>query len=672
MAGERISVGGIEADIVIDTGNLDGTLKKVQDGLTRVDAAIAALQAQMGKAGGYSQELESQLDHLIVTKQGLTEAARQLTASIGESSAAKKVDAAAAKAMAQANREATQAAERLAQRVSGLSLSAVSASRAFQDVAQSGPAAALNNLEYITYGLARAFGASATQGMMAGAAVQLLATAALVAYENWDKLTEAFGESIPAPTLDGLKAMEEALKRVQHELDETRKKGRLGSLIELNNDEANQKLAKALKGATKEQEAVDDLEGPSREEAARGRAFVDAIREQGHERVQSALRTEYEGRAAEEGQTLDRAEIEKMLKDQGVLGKIDSRYWGQSIAEAVGMHDNRVDRNQLKAMGEMLGVDFDADKLDAGLAKGGSTFDQLLIDQLEGQRFLWDEQTGAMLTPEAMSRRRLAQGASGNKDVAGEVGNILDRRLGNPAEFESSVFSKEFGENSPEGKAAAKEAKDQVEANAKSQKKKADDAKKKEASREKGIGRLAYLQEESFYGLTKDEENELNRLEEADVKRRTREAEHDQREKIQKRKQNERDAREATPGIDTQSELLAMQVMAGALTPGDAKSMIEKHLRANGVDPTKSVDASDDIYDDAQRKVREGVIKRALDGKEKNEFSQVFDASSVAARFQSSVGDSEQKKQTGILEEMRKSLDEMAKAGVLNVRIKKS
>lgn len=622
-SGDRISVGGIEADIVIDTANLGPTLDKVRDGLTKVDSAIAAVQNKMQTAGGYTRELESDLGHLVATKETLIAAEQQLAQQM-------VTTAGVTQTLHTGLQSIHSGAGRAAMGMMQLGYIADDLQYGFKSI--------VNNIAPAVYSFTGNAGLAAG-AQVAGVAIYQLTT-------RWDDLMGALGAAVPTPALDGLEAIDASLKAINKEIDDLRKKSFLTD-IELGNLESAEKMGEQLKATQKEEKAVEKLEGGTKEDRARGSAFVDAIREQGGgDVVRGVLEEEFRKRAATDGRGLDDAEIDKLMRDAGVYSA------GGGLDPGILKDSKHFNRERMNALARSLGLDVGFDDVDdTELARGKDARD-IIRDRLRGQRYLFDDVSGQMMTPAQMARSRLAEGARGNTVAAEDVGGALDRRFGTRTtvdtangqvqSFTPSAFSQSFNEASPEGKETAANRKAELEEMEKQRK-------------------LNEKEELELADLRIEEAEESGKRITATRQRNT-----------ERRHENERGGREAALGIDAIGEALAGQARLGSITPAEAQSRIAAYLKEHGRSDKQATAAAEDIYADSSRKVEEGMVDRFLSGKGKEKSNvEAFSAEEVASKFQASVGGGSQDPQAktnGLLEDIKKGIDKMAEKTGLTVR----
>ncbi len=147
----------------------------------------------------------------------------------------------------------------------------VGLSRATQDFAQGGFGAIINNVEQVM---------SMAGPKIAGAAT-IIATAAYVAYMNWDKLKGLITTTYDVPPIDltSLDGLKTKMDEVGGRIDELRKKGKItfderGELVRL--EEAKKDLETSQKAAQKV-ESLRDMKTEQEEKTAD--AFVKALKE---------------------------------------------------------------------------------------------------------------------------------------------------------------------------------------------------------------------------------------------------------------------------------------------------------------------------------------------------------------------------------------------------------
>jgi archaellum component FlaC len=68
---DRVSVGGIEAEVVLETGSVDEELKRIEDAMRNVDKEIERFQQHFEAVTASVKTFEAALEHLVATKERL-------------------------------------------------------------------------------------------------------------------------------------------------------------------------------------------------------------------------------------------------------------------------------------------------------------------------------------------------------------------------------------------------------------------------------------------------------------------------------------------------------------------------------------------------------------------------------------------------------------------------
>ncbi|WP_422931783.1 hypothetical protein [Singulisphaera sp. PoT] len=151
------------------------------------------------------------------------------------------------------------------------------------------------------------------------------------------------------------------------------------------------------------------------------------------------------------------------------------------------------------------------------------------------------------------------------------------------------------------------------------------------------------------------------------------------REDQEKRRKKDADlAAKTIPGLDKAIEqrLTIGTAMTGngAVIAAGLQEQIRQLLIDAGIDPKAAAWQADAAVEEGGQRVNKKVVEEAMDEQTKSQQTRsvdVFDASSLAAKLQSSVGDSEAKKQTDILSQSRELLAKMANQTGTTIKFKK-
>jgi hypothetical protein len=195
MAGETVSVGGLQADVQLEGGDkLADDLRKLQAASDKVAAEIGRLQGEL-KAGSIdARTFDNVLGHLMATQEGIQAATQQVTLAL-EAQADAMLNAATATTRMNAGARATSSSIGNATKTTAAAGQAMMQLGYAVDDLQYGFKGIVNNIAPFTYQMAVAAGVShaAAGGIAAG--VQIAAVATYQLYENWDKLADAIGVS---------------------------------------------------------------------------------------------------------------------------------------------------------------------------------------------------------------------------------------------------------------------------------------------------------------------------------------------------------------------------------------------------------------------------------------------------------------------------------------------
>jgi hypothetical protein len=242
--GGDLRVGGIYADLQLDTSDVPRALAKVESALKKTESEIEKLQHRFQTSGGDLKEFEDYLDRLIQTKQALVAKSAELRASLGRTDAATK--------------KADESAKQLARGLVQLGY--------IVDDVRYGFGAVVNNIGP----LVQAFGGSA--GLAGGA--QIAAVALYELYTHWDKVKAELGDDSgireAMRTLEGLK---ERIKDLKDEMAGIPRPG-IAALLDVTEGMAARE-GKAAKAADSMMAAETD------EQKARRERVEQAVKEHG-------------------------------------------------------------------------------------------------------------------------------------------------------------------------------------------------------------------------------------------------------------------------------------------------------------------------------------------------------------------------------------------------------
>lgn len=632
MAGKGIDLGGIYAELDIRTGNLDQGLAKARQALDAVNKEIVQLQQDFADGAISAADLGSRMAALGATATDLTtrmQAAYTATTTLHTGLEILNANA----------NQMTQSSGRMGQALMQLGYIA--------DDVQYGFSGIVNNIGPLAYGLGASGGLAA--------AAQLAAVAVYQLYTHWDQFTDLLGVGTVRTEAEEMERLGKATSRTADEQDR------------LNKFKEQEKRIQQM------------LSGRSAEEEATGKAVQDIYDEAGPKKLAGALAAQMKAPITPEQQKkLDDAKLLQMsvekhaaflpaasqknaiLQRDAAINEVEEARNEEAKKRAAKLMDqaklpgpegDQARRSIMTKLGDPGNPLYNV-AMQLGSASPEARANAKKKDAEADEKVKREKEAEAEAKKAEAEAKRLA--AEKEQDRQKELGRMgyLEERAGQ-------------GKNTKGEQAElARLLQDDVD------KQRVDDEQKQralDADRKKELGPIGYLEEQATKRkLTGGEQAELGRLKEADGDKKFREAR-------QEREANEKEAREIAPGIGKMSDMLAMQAMAGAITPDQARDAIAKQLGRQGVDAEKTVQAADLIFEESDKDVREGVVKRMFGDKgEKTKNSEVFDANTVAARFQSSVGGDTGQKMLSLTERMEKHLDLMAKAGVLNVRIKKS
>lgn len=280
--------------------------------------------------------------------------------------------------------------------VKGLTQSFVGLSRAAQDFSQGGFGAIINNVEQVAFAAGPAAAATAT----------VFATAAYVAYQNWDHVRGLFEERWPTPDIDIT-----PLEVVGKKLDDLKKrKDDLGRKTTLNAGEVQQ-----LQALQAEEKQLQD----EQKYQQRIKGLKDA-----HSRVQSETAAAVDEALVQSGQegTLETL-IDRLTKGAEANGSPALKKTVASLKERLTKGDESAYKDLIDLSGEMTGK---------GLGKGSTLHKQLIENapwKKREEQFLDDmaamletsvNATGESVDAEKMGRIKslLADGEKGQAKAA--------------------------------------------------------------------------------------------------------------------------------------------------------------------------------------------------------------------------------------------------------------
>lgn len=484
MAG-AINVGAIQADLQLNSGNLERGLANARKAMSTMERELKQLDEDVQRGAISLQDYYTQWRAVVAVMSQLQGSMRTAHAAFTQTG----------NALGLINAGATQAAAGMGKAAGGsgaLARGMMQVGYVMDDL-QYGFAGVVNNISPLVYSFSTAAGASTAMASGIAAATQVLVVAGYQAYTHWDDFMDLLGQGIPTPAIEGVEGLKNELKEVEKVIDALHDKKRL-NLIDLKNLEEQENRAKILKEQIKEEKDLEDLAGQTKEEKARGSAFDDAVKTQGGDKVKELLKGHFAEQAETEGQSLDREQLKDLIKGQSLdLSEDLTAEQVESLGKALNIDfdfakmQDRKDQGDPAADGDgMYGTDLLGpiamigrryeESTKAPLDKSYSINSQIL-EQLSKQKFLYDE-SGNARTPEGMAKDTLLRGTRGEKNAADLVAAVTNKGEGDPDGFTMSPFSKSYLDASPEGKKAAKDAetKEKLEA---AEKKKQDAAQKK-------------------------------------------------------------------------------------------------------------------------------------------------------------------------------------------------
>lgn len=227
---------------------------------------------------------------------------------------------------------------------------------AFQDAAQGGFGAILNNIPLLTQGFTSLaadmgnFTDETRNKLMAWAPAvagtfTIVATASYVLYQNWDKVERLFQGGIPRPILDTTAELERKLKAAKDRTEE------LGKLTTMTVSEVNEyrKATEAVKTLNeqleRQKELKELLDGQSKDQRERGSAFKEALAQSGNRSALDELRQALNRQEDAQGRVFNpvanamtsaQTAAEDMIRDaaKGDKGTIDAI--GKALRDAFG------------------------------------------------------------------------------------------------------------------------------------------------------------------------------------------------------------------------------------------------------------------------------------------------------------------------------------------------
>jgi|GEM_PF-4188423 len=604
-----INIGSIYADLDIRTGNLDRGIARAREALKACDREAVQLNEDLKQGGITATDHASRMAALAATVSGLTtrmEAAYGATRTLntGLEILNKKANGMVG------------ATSRMGQGLMQLGYIA--------DDIQYGFSGIVNNIAPLAYGL----GGSA--GLAAG--LQITAVAAHQLYVHLDDLKDALGVS-------GVRTEAEEMERLAKATSRTA--------------EETEKLNRYKE---KQSEIAQMMGGQSQQTGEVAKAVQDVFSETGVDRVSGALAAKMMAPITPEQQAeIDAAQAKVDAAKAGVgesvemVGLDGNSYSMKLPADPASAEEKlekvrgKIQKDRDKEAGDRA-VELMRQALQAGpegeqarqsiMTKFADPNDPLhnIVAQLQAAP---PRAMDAMVNQFKQTERpKRAQEA--DQEDAKTLGRMayLEKKVeegrADPAEFRELEKLKEKDAKKKEKEKAAQERKDA-------------------ASRQRAVGRKAFLEEkEKKEGLSWDEETELERLQSIDSAKVQREA--------------LREGVKAAPGGTKQiAETLAMDVMQGVIDPVAARKQIADRLKENGATDMEANFASGKFMGDAAKTVEEGFYKRALNAQH-SATSRVFNANDLATEFQSSVGGTKNK-ELSVLEAMQKNLDKLIQQG---------
>lgn len=621
--GGAINVGSIVADLDIRTGNLDRGLARARQALDAVDQEL--------------RQLDSDLDAGAITLTAYTARFMALGRTTAELTTHMNAAYSATTTLHTGLEVYNQTAGRMVSHTARMGQGLMQLGYIADDI-QYGFSGIINNVAPLAQSFASAAGVAVPQANAIAAGVQIAAVAAYQLYVNWDRLTEALGVGTTRTEAEEMERLAKATSRTADEQD------RLNKYKE------------------KQTEIQRMLAGKSKEQVETEKQVQDIYDEAGVGKLRGILTDRYTPQATP-------ADMEEVNKAREAAKNVPEVYGADSV-------EAKEAREALAKAEKDL-----ADKLQA---EGAALADNLLLEAKRAGKAGQEARTAIMNILRGQGEGGVADQLGGVeasvKDELGKAGNKAKTRAEEKAQREAEKKEREaeadrklelgplkfLEEKQTQGKTTKGEDAELARLKAREAERAQGE---KDRDREREIGKLPFLQEKIAEGrATPGDKGEAKRMEAEQKEREAREKERAKRESV-------REAMDQAPGVEQFSEMMAMQVVGGALSEGHAKDRIAKFLKDNGVDATKVVDATDEIYDKSEDSVRKGIAKRMFEGKmsgEDNRTAQVFDSSTLAAQFQNSVGGNNyDQKQLTELELIRRNLDIMARAGVINVRVQK-
>ncbi|WP_406699181.1 hypothetical protein V5E97_09920 [Singulisphaera sp. Ch08] len=630
MAG--INLGGIYADLDIRTGNLDQGLAKARNALDAVNKEVKQLQQDFADGAITASELSNRMAALGTTAAELTTRMNAAYTATTTLSTGLEILNANANSM-------TQSSARMGQALMQLGYIA--------DDVQYGFSGVVNNIGPLVYGL------GATAGV--AAAAQVAAVAVYQLYTHMDQFQELIGIGATKTEAEEMERLAKATSRTADEQER------------LNKYKEQEKKIQQMMG------------GQSKEEASTEKAVQDIYNEAGVGKLTGTLAAKMQApmtpaQEAELGGA--RLRMLSIKKHAWLIPQSAEETGRKADAEFDAVSKKIEDARNKEAVERAQKLMVAAKRNDASGDQARRSIISKLSDPSDPLHSVALQLGDA--GPEARAK---AEKAAADAAARNEAAKAAEERRIEAEKERKRVQAKDEADRQRQvgrlgfleeqhvlGQSSEEEETEMRRLQAKEKERKEKEKVRLQASddadRQRQVGRLGFLEEQHVLGQSsEEEETELRRLQGQDEKRKGREAKQAERESL-------RIGKEAAPGdMKTIAEMLAMQEIGGAIAPGVARLRIAEELMRNGANAEQAGLASKEIDKDAKGDIQKGLTNRLLE--QENKKSEVFDASTLAARIQSSVGGNDRKQELSYLESMKKSLEEMARAGVLNVRIEK-
>jgi hypothetical protein len=564
--GGGINIGGIYADLAIDSGKLDQGLAKGRQALDAIAAEVRKLQADFDRGAIKAGEFGARMAALSQTANELT--ARMQAAYTATNSLHTGMEVFNASAG-----RATAGGKNMGMMLMQLGYIA--------DDVQYGFMGIVNNVAPLVMSMTGSGGIAAAAQVVTVGLYQLT--------QHWDQFMDAIGVGVIRTEAEEMEKLAKATSRTAEET---------ARLNEYKKEQAE--LGKILGGQTKEQRETQT-------------AVEKAFAESDPGKVRGALMAQFQRQLLPNEEDMVRQAGEAAARDATRPAMVGG---GGNVPVMIPPEEDTPEKAAQRERRRQDAMEAERERIKKKIqAEAGERANNLIIDLAK-------------------------PGPEGDAAVA-ELEKIVDRAPKEPA------FQKGFLGDILRGRPGAVKEQAALEAQAK-------------GNAEMKAERLKEDMAEA--DATIDKADELAR------------AQHDMRLKnIRNRQENLQKGREAAPGVDELAERRVTMAMAGGIPMDAVVAEIRGVLMAQGRTEKQAGAAAEDIVKAAGKDVQKQALHDALNPPqaERRKLSEVFDASDLAGKIQSSVGGEDiQKQQLAELKQAKLALARMAEEK-FTVRLKK-